>query len=138
MSGTTFLKPLLIGALALAVMLQAVAFHVRGKASADIIGTETEISVELWCWCGDYRPVRPVLGQMDVEPSRALSLQCPGQDSAFSSEQVVVHLPQAIVKSVWTICRSRVILGSVLTTSWQCFPRRTGQGLWGSPRGMAG
>jgi hypothetical protein len=58
--GTTFLKPILIGALALAVIAAGgwLFTSVRGKASADIIGTETEISVERWCLvCGDYRPV---------------------------------------------------------------------------------
>ena len=101
MRGTKFLKPILIGALTLAVIAAGgwLASTVRGKASAvDIIGKETEISLERWCLvCGDYRPVEissPWQG-MDMEALKGtLAAELPGaRILAFSSEQVVVHLP---------------------------------------------
>lgn len=101
MLGTKFLKPLFIGGIILAVVAAGgwLASTVRGKASAvDIIGEETEISAERWCLvCGDYRPVETTgtWQGLNMEAlSRTLAEELPGaRILAFSSEQVVVHLP---------------------------------------------
>ncbi len=103
MQGTRFLKLLLTGAVALALLAVGGNWLVttvrgRGNPSADIIGEGTEILVERWCLvCGDYRPVDtgfPWQGKNREQLENLLGQELSGaRILAFSQEQVVIHFP---------------------------------------------